>query len=142
MRVAYTPEDNPEAKQSWVFRPGRVRQSEAALIERQYGQNWDKFCADVQAGNIAARRVLLWHLIRREHPKLRLEDTPDFYADEVVVSHSPDELREIRTRVVGSGLPAAEVEVALAVIDQQIAAAEADAEPEQSEGKATSSSEH
>lgn len=137
MFVTYTPEG--ETPQSWVFDPGRVRQSEAAIVEKAYKSNWESFCNDVQAGSVTAQKVLLWHLMRREHPTLRLDDVPDFYAGEVVIEQSAAEWREIRDRVEKSGLPAAEIEQALLVIDAKTAAAE-DREDVES-GKATSNTE-
>lgn len=140
MLVTYKPEDNPEDVKSWVFKPGRVRQSEAAVIEKVYGQNWDQFCAEAQAGSIRARRVLLWHLMRRDHPVLRFEDVPDIYTDELLVEHSVEELRVVRERVEKSGLSEADREMALGVIDGQIADAEAREAEAGGEGKATSNS--
>lgn len=138
MLITYTPEDNPADRKSWEFIPGRVRQSEAAMIEKRYGQNWDKFVADIQGGNMTARRVLLWHLTRREHPALKFEDTPDFYADEVVLEHTVSELQDIRARVEKAGLPAADTETALTLIDKQISDAEERDDLGGSSGKATS----
>jgi len=142
MFVTYTPEGNAEGQRRWTFLPGRVRQSEAAAVEKAYGSNWDQFCAEAQAGSIRARRVLLWLLMRRDHPTLRLEDVPDFYTEELVVQHSADELRQVRERVEKSGLSEAERDMALGIIDGQIAEAEALALGPDDEGKATSNTEH
>lgn len=136
MLVTYRPDGAEERR--WTFEPGRVRQSEAALIEKQYGENWEKFVADVQAGSVRARRVLLWHLERREHHTMRFDDTPDFYVSELTCEHSAAELRAMRDKVASAGLPAADVEQALALLDAEIATAQArDGEPT---GKATSNS--
>lgn len=100
MWVTYKPEDQPaEAAQRWEFNPDRVRTSEAELIEKRYGANWDTWRNDVRAGSARARRVLLWHLIRRKHNTLRYEDTPDFYMDELLVEHSVAELLELKERL-------------------------------------------
>lgn len=100
MWVTYRPEDQPEdAVQRWEFDPGRVRTSEAELIEKRYGANWDTWLNDVRSGSAKARRVLLWHLLRREHARLRYEDTPDFYMEELLVEHSVVELLELKDRL-------------------------------------------
>lgn len=135
MFVTYTPEDGET--QRWEFSPGRVRQSDAALIEKQYGQTWERFCGDVQAGSIKARRVLLWHLMRRDHHTLRFEDVPDFYADEVVIEHNASELASFRERLLKAGLPEMELAAAVAMLDDEIAQ---QGGAEQVEGKAISNS--
>ncbi|MDM4722747.1 hypothetical protein QTQ03_25275 [Micromonospora sp. WMMA1363] len=100
MWVTYRPEDQPdEAEQRWEFNSERVRTSEAEIIEKRYGANWDTWRNDVRSGSAKARRVLLWHLLRREHPRLRYEDTPDFLMAELLVEHSVAELLELRDRL-------------------------------------------
>lgn len=100
MWVTYKPEDQPDdAAQRWEFNPDRVRTSEAEIIEKRYGANWDTWRNDVRAGSARARRVLLWHLIRRQHPHLRYEDTPDFLMVELLVEHSVAELLELKERL-------------------------------------------
>ncbi|MFC6017213.1 hypothetical protein ACFP2T_13475 [Plantactinospora solaniradicis] len=134
MQVTYKPEDG--GVQSWEFLPGRVRSMEAALVEKTYGKPWEQFCAEVQSGSMKARRALLWHLMRRDHPTTRMEDVPDFYADEVVIEHSLTELLDVRDTLSKADLPEAERTQALAMLDVDIAKAEArGAEPE---GKAIS----
>lgn len=95
MNITYKPEGGTE--QSWVFKPAKVRQSEAEVIEARAGCDWDTFITKVQEGASRARRVLLWHLMRREHPTLRYEDTPDFLVGELVVQFDADELRNFIT---------------------------------------------
>jgi hypothetical protein len=103
--ITYRPEDQPaEAVQRWEFNPGRIRQSEAEIIEKRYGAKFDVWRNDVRVGSAKARRVLLWHLLRREHPGLKYEDTPDFYMDEVLVEHSVTELVELRDRMAKATL--------------------------------------
>ncbi|WP_328465541.1 hypothetical protein OHA21_43855 [Actinoplanes sp. NBC_00393] len=137
MLVTFKPEGSEP--QSWEWIPGRVKISEAALVEKVYGKTWEQFAQEVQQGSARARQVLLWHLQRRDHPTLRLEDAPDFCADELTIEYSIDELRGIRDSVAKSGMPQADREMALASLDGEIAAAEFRTviEPE---GKATSSS--
>lgn len=136
MHVTYRPEDGDE--QRWEFVPGRIRASQAELIEKRYGQNWEKWCADVQSGNMRARRVLLWHLLCREHHTLRFEDTPDFVADELLVEHSVTELSALKERLLKADLPEAEREQLVYALDLEMS--EAIARGEQFEGKARGSS--
>ncbi len=102
MFVTYTPEGGDP--QTWEFRPGRVRASRAAMLERRYsklageGKTWDQFKADVQRGSADARRVLLWHLVTLDHPTTRIEDV-DPLEDELVVEHSREELLDLRYEV-------------------------------------------
>jgi hypothetical protein len=134
MHVTYTADDG--AVQRWEFNPLRVRSVEAELIEKRYGQPWDKFVADVQSGSMKARRILLWHLLKQEHHTLRYEDTPDFYAGDLAVEHTVTELNEIRERIEKAELPEAEREQVMAALD--IAISDALARGEVAEGKAPS----
>lgn len=137
MHVTYKPEDG--TPQEWEFNPGRVRAGAAEVIEKRFGDSWEKFCAAVQQGSMRARRVLLWHLLTREHPGLRLEDVPDFYADEVVVEHSVAELTELRERLDKADLPEDQRVMTHAAFD--LAMSEAMAREERlGQGKALSAS--
>lgn len=97
MDVTYTPEG--ETAQTWNFNSGRVRTVEAEQIEARSGMRYEEWVLAIQAGGARARRVLLWHLMRRDHPKLRFEDTPDFYMDELVLEYDATELRELLARL-------------------------------------------
>lgn len=137
MHVIYTPEDGD--RQEFTFDPGRVRASAAEMVEKRFGENWDTFVMGVQAGNIRARRVLLWHLLTRQHPAMRIEDTPDFFADEVLVQFSVAELTSLRERTASAKLPEDMKDKALAGIDMELDEAvkrEAQAVPDDS-GKAS-----
>jgi len=136
MYVTYKPEGSPE--QRWEFDPSRVRSMEAELIEKRYGKSWDQFRGDVQSGSMKARRVLLWHLLRRDHHTLRFEDVPDFYAGEFLVEHSVDELAAIKDKLLKADLPDDDRQQMLTAIDMEIA--EAVARGEVGGGKAIASS--
>ncbi len=137
MLVTYKPEGT-EPK-TWKWTPGRVLVSECAIVEKVYGKTWEMFAAEVQQGSARARRVLLWHLQRRDHPMLRFEDAPDFYADELSIGYDEGELRSMRDEVAdNAGLTGTERDVALAALDREIA--EAEAKGAVAEGKAESSS--
>lgn len=142
MIIVYSPEGGD--KQQWEFAPGKVRSTEVERIEKRYpgGDDvgyWPTFLADVNKGSVTARRVLLWHLIRRDHPTLRWEDTPDFYADELSVVMSLTELVEIRDRVSRDKAIDAEIrEQAIDALTAQIEEIEqgSDGDPGDAEGKA------
>ena len=136
MRVTYAPEGG--AEQVWDFDPKRVRASEAEAIERRAGESWDAWLLNVQSGQMRARRVLLWHLMRRDHPTLRYEDTPDFFAGEVVVEHTRAELEEIRERAVRAKLPPDQREQVLSALDMAIDEAREREGGGEGEGKASS----
>lgn len=131
MKVTYTA--GPDDVQQWDFDPDEVTQSQAELIEKRYGQNWDTFLTDVRQGSAKARKVLLWHMLRLTHHTLRYEDTPDFKMGALKVEHSLDEMLHIRDRVLKSNLAEEEKEGILAALDVEITEAMGEpgkAEPE------------
>lgn len=118
MFVTYQPSDGE--RQRWEWDPDRVRQSEAEMVEKRYGKTWDQFKAGVMSGDSKARRVLLWHLLRREHHTLRYEDTPDFYVGELVVEFSTGEIAVMRDRIMKANIPDDEREQMLTALDIQM----------------------
>lgn len=122
MLVKYTPEDNPAAAREWEFNPDRVRQSDAEMIEKRSGlASWAAWVEAIQAGSAAARRVLLWHLMRQEHHTLRLEDVPDFYMGEVGIDYSLADLQKLRQQVVDSSMSDTDKAPTLDRLDLEIA---------------------
>jgi hypothetical protein len=129
--------------QRWEFDPDRVRASEAELIEKRAGMSYDVWRADVLKGSIRARRVLLWHLIRRVHNALRYEDTPDFLTGELRVEFSVAELLGMRDRLGKAKLPDDEREQITTALDIEIGEAmtrDGITEADESAGKAPSPS--
>jgi len=118
MFVTYQPSDGE--RQRWEWDPDRVRQSEAEMVEKRYGKTWDQFKAGVMSGDSKARRVLLWHLLRREHHTLRYEDTPDFYVGELVVEFSTGEIAMMRDRIMKANIPDDERDQMLTALDIQM----------------------
>ena len=118
MRVTYTA--GPGDVTVWEFDPDDILQSQAEMVEKRYGKNWDTFLVDVRSGSAKARKVLLWHLQRQTHHTLRFEDTPDFKMGAVKVEHSVDELLLIRERVAKSSLPDEDKDAVLAALDVEI----------------------
>lgn len=126
MRVTYTA--GPSDVTVWEFDPDEVPQSQAEMVEKRYGKNWDTFLVDVRSGSARARRVLLWHLQRLTHHTLRIEDVPDFKMGAVKVEHSVDELVLIRDKVAKASLPEEDKESILAALDVEISEAMDEAE--------------
>lgn len=123
MIVTFSPADGD--RQQWEFDPDRVRQSEGEIIEKRFGGTWAEFRGAVQTGNLRARRVLLWHLIRRAHNNLRYEDTPDFYVGELVVEHTREELVALRERIERASLDEDRRREVLDALDMEIGIAPA-----------------
>lgn len=121
MIVHYKPENGTE--QSWDYQPTKVRQSEAEMIEKRAGCDWDAFNKNVLSGQARARKVLLWHCFRKDHPIYRWEDLPDFAMAEVSIEFDAKELVDIRAAVEKSTDISEDVRAgALEVLDSQIAA--------------------
>lgn len=136
MFVTYRPQEGDQRR--WEFDPRKVRASKAEMIEKRFGEPWDAWQVAVQAGNMRARRVLLWHLLTVEHPTMRWEDTPDFLAGELLVQHSVAELREIRERIQKASVDDDRREQIMAALDTEITEAMAREEITEPEGKALS----
>lgn len=98
MWVEYKPEDPATSGDGgrWQFDPARVLGAHAEMIERRFGGTWEQFSVAVMRGSIKARRILLWYFRMRAHPGYRLEELPEFYTGELVVSFDVAELRRMR----------------------------------------------
>lgn len=127
MKVNYKPEDSADGDpREWSFNPARVRSAVCIVIEKQWGKgDYDDWRDAVLKGDTAARRVLLWHLLKQENPTLRFDDTPDFYYDELVVEADVVELRALRAQVASTvlspGRTEADRDEVLRMIDAELA---------------------
>jgi hypothetical protein len=131
--VTYSPADGD--RQRWEWDPDKVRTSEAEIVEKRHGGTWDQFKAAAMQGESKARRVLLWHLLRREHHTLKFEDLPDFLTGELQVEFTRSEIALIRDRVSRAQMAESERQDMLTALDLQMSEA-VDGEPA---GKAGSS---
>ena len=121
MHVIYKPERPEDGdRQEWDFQPGRVRASQAEVLERLFGGTWDEFQIGVQQGKMRARRVMLWYLLQLTHATLRFEDVPDFYSDELEVSYSVKELTALRDGILKANMPADRRDAIVTAIDNQM----------------------
>jgi hypothetical protein len=94
MFVKYDPEDGSDP-QEWNFDPDDVLRSEATAVEKAYGASWEEWLNKLRVKEAKARTVLLWHLFKQAHPKLKFEDVPDFRMRQMTVEMSVKELREL-----------------------------------------------
>jgi len=119
--VTYAPDG--QEPQRWDWDPTKVRAVEAELIEKRFNGTWDSFRMAVLEGSVRARRVLLWHLLKRQHPILRLGDV-DYGLGELTVEMTRAELMEFRGAVVkAKGITDEEREKALRALDAEIESA-------------------
>lgn len=93
MLVTYRPDGDEAQAVRWSFDARRgVRALEREAIERAAGMTYAAWVDAVTEGSSLARRVLLWHLLRREHRATRLDDV-DFAWDDLTVEWTKGELR-------------------------------------------------
>ncbi len=104
MLVKYRPEGDESANKTWEFQPEKVRANRGEMIERRYGARYTEWVKEVQAGQLKARRVLLWHLMNLDVPQFRWEDTPDFMFGELEVDYGVADLQKLRRDVDESAM--------------------------------------
>ena len=121
MLVKYTPEGNPEGAREWEFDPNKVRRNRGEMIERRYGKRYSVWVTEIQAGEMSARAVLLWHLMNLEHPTFRWEDTPDFAFGELELDYAISDLQRLRREVDESAMDDETKEDTLKRLDLEIA---------------------
>lgn len=119
MIVNYRPDGQPA--QQWEWHADKVRAGEAELIEKRFEGTWDQFLLAVTQGSMRARRILLWHLLRGEHPTLKLEDV-DFAAGEVAVDFDKAELQQMYDEAVkrSDEIPEDKRELVLSVLRSEL----------------------
>lgn len=124
MFVTYTPENGDP--QVWEFDPEDEWSDDMILVEKQFGGTWLEFVAGCGSGDVAARRVLIWHLTRREHPTLSFRDLPRFKGKQVLIEQSVAELEANRAAWEMAGGPAKENgDLLAAMFETEIATARA-----------------
>ena len=121
MHVTYDPTDPADGEPAeWDIDLRRIRQSEAERIEKAFGGTKDQWDGAILTGDSKARKVLLWHLMRREHPNMPLAAVPDFYTGELTVDLSLDDLRRLRKQLEQAPLTPDEKTDILERIDAEI----------------------
>jgi hypothetical protein len=125
LRVTYTGGDAP---QHWTFDPDGVAVDDAEQIEAAMGagQTYDDFTRSLINATARARRVLLWYLMRRDHPDTRLlfSDVPIFKMGELVVELGTAELAVLQSQIEENDRITPERKrAALAAVAEEFAAA-------------------
>lgn len=121
MHVTYAPKSTADGdRQEWDVDLTDLRQSEAERIEREAGMTVDEFDQAVLAGNSRARKVLLWHLMREQHPKLSMRDVPDFRRSELELELSRVELERLREGLADAPIPEDQRAQMMAALDLQL----------------------
>ena len=132
MIVKYTPHDEGRGEaRTWTFNPRReIPASVCIVIEKQSGMKFGDWIDACMNDDITAGRVLLWHLLKRENPPLRFDDTPDFFPDELVVEADAAELEMLREKVASAplrrGVDETERQRVLEAIEAELAEKSAD----------------
>jgi hypothetical protein len=142
LRVTFTGGD---ARQRWLFDPDDVDFAEAERIEDALGgMSWDDFLRGLVDNRARIRRVLLWHLQRRDHPDLQLADMPNYRMGDLVVEFGTAEIdrliadaRDMRGRAperIDKLIESLEFErISAAVAEAAIEAGDVDADPKEPE---------
>ena len=135
MILIYRPDGQEE--QRWEFQPGKLRSAECEAIEKRTGMPYgSEFKEKLLQGNTAARRALLWTMLRRTHHTLRYDDV-DFADEEVQIDFDRDEWQRLYDELKDNvGLTDEEREFRLAMVGAEIA--KLDAEDAGEVGKAES----
>lgn len=97
MFVKWDPEDGSET-QEWSFDAGDVRRKDATLIEKHFKGTWDQWVAGLMSGDILARTVLLWYMMKQVHDSIKFEDIPDFRVRQLTVEMGVQELKDLWKR--------------------------------------------
>lgn len=98
MLVTFDPEDGSPVR-TWTFDPDDLLRSEATAIEKAYGEAQEMWINSLRIKNAKARTVLLWHLLKEDHPNLKFVDTPDFRMRQMKVEMSSAELKEVYDQI-------------------------------------------
>ena len=121
MFVTYTPEKGDRLE--FTVYPARMRVAEQEAIEKASGMEFGAWTVAVQSGSTKARRVLLWVLMHREHPAIRLADV-DFSAEELEIETSAEEKRALLDYSLDKG---GDMDAeTLAIAEREIAASRSD----------------
>lgn len=122
MFVTYDPEDGSEPT-TWDFDPEDVSRKDGQAIEKAMGgdsASFDRWLDMVRAGNLTARTVLLWHLLKEKHPHLQFKDAPNFKKRQLQVQMSVAELRALKDQISRTKMDENTREVFEAAFDRDI----------------------
>lgn len=118
MLLTYTPEGADE--RTWVYDPSKLMSSEAAAIEKVTEQTYAEFGVALMKGSAGCRRALLWVLLKREEPTLRIAQV-DPPTGSLTLEFEAHELISMRDQVAkSSSLNDDERATALSGLDELI----------------------
>lgn len=119
MLFKYTPEGATERE--WTFSPEKLMASEAEAIEKVTGLTYEEFGQALIKGSVAARRALLWVLLKREDAPLRHSQV-DVPVGSVSVDYEKHELQAIRDALESNrDLSDSDRDAALVALDEMLA---------------------
>lgn len=145
MIVTYSPDG--QEPQTWHFVPKRLRESRIEMMEKRFAKligedraPFDVLRMELMQDGASARRVVLWELLNREHPLLKIEDV-DPVRDELTVQQTKQELAEFRDSLakMAESKDDPKLALALADIDRRIEEAPDDADGGKARSKSSKS---
>lgn len=96
MKFTYTPEG--AEPRTWNFKARDLMSPEATAIEKATGMDFDDAISRFENGNIGCIRAVLWVLLKRQTPTLKLADVV-FRVSEVAFEPDEEEARALITQV-------------------------------------------
>lgn len=118
MILTYKPDG--EERQVWSVKFGKLRSSEADLIEKFAGVRFVDFQKEATAGPGRSLRALTFVMLKRAHPAMRWEDF-DPLLDEIELDFDKDEMEQVRAEISKDPTLTAEQ---VAMLDAAVEAAE------------------
>lgn len=88
MKITYTPEG--AEPRVWDFKPGKLMNAEAEVIERHTDWTYQQFGVKFMEGSTLAYHAVLFVMLKRSIPTLKWDDV-QFCLDEVQVEFTEDE---------------------------------------------------
>ncbi len=119
MLLIYKPEGADERR--WTFAPDKLLSSEAEAIEKVTEMTYQEFGQALVKGSMRARRALLWVMLKREDPPLRITQV-DPPTGSIGVDYEQHELKAIRDALLEDReLSDSDRNQAIAAMDEMIA---------------------
>jgi hypothetical protein len=83
--------------------PAKITFGECDAIERAFGGTLEEFGGALARGSVAALRVLVWSLLRRDNPGLKTTDLDEMQIGEVELRISDDDTPDPTEAEAASG---------------------------------------
>lgn len=112
MLLVYKP-DGTDEPQVFPYNPRKLMSVERELIEKISGKLYAEWSQDVVRGGSRARRVLLYIMLKRQHPTIKYDDV-DFAWDELTLQQSKQEYDELIAQIeINPALSQAEIDMTI-----------------------------